>query len=414
MEGALKGALLFAQSGGPTAVINASAAGVFTEALNTDCITAVYGSHYGVKGILDEEIYDISKESPETIEQLKYTPSSALGSVRYKLGNPEEDPREFEKILSVFRRLEVRYFIYNGGNDSMDTCDKISRYFEKSGYECRIMGVPKTIDNDLAGTDHCPGYGSAAKYIATTITELALDSKVYDTGSVLICEAMGRNAGWLTAASALAGLCGEGPDLIYLPEISFSFDRFLSDVSKVCEKKNNKCVVVVSEGIRFADGRYVGEFGIEETDRFGHAQMGGVCNILKRLVKEKLGVKVRAIEFSLMQRCAAHLASGTDIEEAFGAGAAAVRYAAGGETGKMVTLERVSDEAYRVAYGVTPLSMAANHEKTVPISWINAEGNGLTEEFIAYALPLIQGETGLKKTNGLPAFVSLKKEKAAL
>lgn len=227
MEGALKGALLFAQSGGPTAVINASAAGVFTEALNTDCITAVYGAHYGVKGILDEEIYDISKESPETIEQLKYTPSSALGSVRYKLGNPEEDPREFEKILSVFRRLEVRYFIYNGGNDSMDTCDKISRYFEKSGYECRIMGVPKTIDNDLAGTDHCPGYGSAAKYIATTITELALDSKVYDTGSVLICEAMGRNAGWLTAASALAGLCGEGPDLIYLPEISFSFDRFL-------------------------------------------------------------------------------------------------------------------------------------------------------------------------------------------
>ena len=389
MEGALKGALLFAQSGGPTAVINASAAGVFTEALNTDCITAVYGAHYGVKGILDEEIYDISKESPETIEQLKYTPSSALGSVRYKLGNPEEDPREFEKILSVFRRLEVRYFIYNGGNDSMDTCDKISRYFEKSGYECRIMGVPKTIDNDLAGTDHCPGYGSAAKYIATTITELALDSKVYDTGSVLICEAMGRNAGWLTAASALAGLCGEGPDLIYLPEISFSF-------------------------VRFADGRYVGEFGIEETDRFGHAQMGGVCNILKRLVKEKLGVKVRAIEFSLMQRCAAHLASGTDIEEAFGAGAAAVRYAAGGETGKMVTLERVSDEAYRVAYGVTPLSMAANHEKTVPISWINAEGNGLTEEFIAYALPLIQGETGLKKANGLPAFVSLKKEKAAL
>ena len=407
MEGALKGALLFAQSGGPTAVINASAAGVFTEALNTDCITAVYGAHYGVKGILDEEIYDISKESPETIEQLKYTPSSALGSVRYKLGNPEEDPREFEKILSVFRRLEVRYFIYNGGNDSMDTCDKISRYFEKSGYECRIMGVPKTIDNDLAGTDHCPGYGSAAKYIATTITELALDSKVYDTGSVLICEAMGRNAGWLTAASALAGLCGEGPDLIYLPEISFSFDRFLSDVSKVCEKKNNKCVVVVSEGIRFADGRYVGEFGIEETDRFGHAQMGGVCNILKRLVKEKLGVKVRAIEFSLMQRCAAHLASATDLEESRMLGMKACQCALEKQGGQMASIRRISADPYRVEYTSVPVSEVANKEKKVPLSWITEDGHDVTEEMMAYLRPLILGEPAMQYENGIPVHIEL-------
>lgn len=407
----LKGALLFAQSGGPTSVINASAAGVFTEALGTDCITAVYGARYGVKGILEGEIYDIGREDPAEIERLKYTPSSALGSVRYKLKNPEEDDAEFRRILELFRKLNVRYFIYNGGNDSMDTCDKISRYFEKSDYECRIMGVPKTIDNDLAGTDHCPGYGSAAKYIATTMMELALDSKVYDTGSVLICEAMGRNAGWLTAAAALAGTAGFAPDLIYLPEVSFSFDRFLSDVSRVCAENNNKCVVVVSEGIRFADGRYVGEFGIEETDRFGHAQMGGVCNVLKQLVRDKLGIKVRAIEFSLMQRCAAHIASDTDIEEAFAAGTAAVRYAVKGETGKMVSIERVADDPYRVVYGAAPLSIAANHEKTVPLKWINADGNGLTDDFIAYALPLIQGETALERSNGLPQFAVLKKEK---
>lgn len=407
----LKGALLFAQSGGPTAVINASAAGVFTEALGTDCITAVYGARHGVKGILDGEIYDLGQESAEELERLKFTPSSALGSVRYKLKNPEEDETEFRRILELFQKLNVRYFIYNGGNDSMDTCDKISRYFEKSDYECRIMGVPKTIDNDLAGTDHCPGYGSAAKYIATTVMELALDSKVYDTGSVLICEAMGRNAGWLTAASALAGTVGFAPDLIYLPEVAFDFDRFLSDVSRVCAENNNKCVVVVSEGIRFADGKYVGEFGVAQDDLFGHAQMGGVSNVLKQLVKEKLGIKVRAIEFSLMQRCAAHIASGTDIEEAFAAGAAAVRHAVKGETGKMVALERVADDPYRAVYGAVPLSVAANHEKTVPLNWINADGNGLTDDFIAYALPLIQGETSLKWENGLPQFAALKKKK---
>lgn len=406
----LKGACIFAQSGGPTSVINSSAAGVFTEALKQGDITAVYGAAHGIKGILDEKFYDISKEDKKEIELLKYTPSSALGSVRYKLKPLEVDDTDYKRLLAVFKKYNIRYFFYNGGNDSMDTCNKISKFMKTSGWDCNVIGVPKTIDNDLFGTDHCPGYASAAKYIATTLMEINLDAKVYNTGMVCVIEIMGRNAGWLTAAAALAGYKGLGADLIYLPETAFDIDKFVSDVKGVCAKNENKCIAVVSEGIKLADGRYVGEFAASSTDLFGHAQLGGVGAILGNIVKEKLGVKVRAIEFSLMQRCGAHLASKTDVEEAFNAGVEAVKAAIGGETDKMVGFERdMSSGSYKCKYKLLPLELAANTEKTIPAAWITNNGTALSEEFIDYALPLIQGDAKAPLEDGLPRFAHLKK-----
>lgn len=406
----LKGACMFAQSGGPTSVINSSAAGVFTEALKQGDITAVYGAAHGIKGILDEKFYDISKEDPKEIELLKYTPSSALGSVRYKLKPLEVDDTDYKRLLEVFRKYNIRYFFYNGGNDSMDTCNKISKFMKNSGWDCNVIGVPKTIDNDLYGTDHCPGFASAAKYIATTLMEINLDAKVYNTGMVCVIEIMGRNAGWLTASAALASFKGLGADLIYLPEVPFDIDKFLGDVKDVCAKNDNKCIAVVSEGIKMADGRYVGEFTASSTDLFGHAQLGGVGAILGNLVKEKLGVKVRSIEFSLMQRCGAHLASKVDVEEAFNAGAEAVKAAVAGETDRMVCFERdMSSGSYKCKYKLLPLELAANTEKTVPADWIINNGTGLSKDFIDYALPLIQGDAKAPLEDGLPRFARLKK-----
>ncbi len=405
----LKGACIFAQSGGPTSVINASAAGVFIEALSQENITAVYGAAHGIKGILTENFYDMGKEDMAELELLKYTPSSALGSVRYKLKDASVDDTDYKKLLEVFKKYNIRYFFYNGGNDSMDTCNKISKYMATSGWECNVIGVPKTIDNDLFGTDHCPGYGSAAKYVATTVMEVNLDAKVYDTGMVCIIEVMGRNAGWLTAAAALANAKGLGADLIYLPEVPFDMDKFINDVKEVCAKNNNKCIAVVSEGIKFADGRYVGEFTASKTDLFGHAQLGGVCNVLSNIIKEKTGLKVRGIEFSLLQRCAAHLASKTDVEETFRAGREAVKAAVAGETDKMVCYERKAGETYEIEYKLLPLELAANTEKTVPAEWIINNGTGLSEEYVKYALPLIQGETTAPKEDSLPRFAKLKK-----
>lgn len=406
----LKGACIFGQSGGPSSVINSSAAGVFLTALKEDCITAVYGAAHGIKGILNEEFYDISKEDIAELELLKNTPSSALGSVRYKLKSYEDDPTDYNRLLEVFKKYNIRYFFYNGGNDSMDTCNKVSKFMKNSGYECRVIGVPKTIDNDLYGTDHCPGYGSAAKYIATTIKELYLDATVYDTGMVCILEVMGRNAGWLTAAAALAGLDGKGADLIYLPEVAFDVDKFVADVKAVCAKNNNKCIAVVSEGIKNKDGKYVGEFVASKTDLFGHAQLGGVGAMLGDIIKKETGIKVRTIEFSLMQRCAAHLASKVDVEEAFACGVAAVKAAVSGETDKMVILDRNYDSAeYDCRTALVDVQMAANTEKKVPLEWLNADQTGLNDKFIAYALPLIQGDCKAPLENGLPRFARLKK-----
>lgn len=411
----LVGTCIFGQSGGPTSVINASAAGVFIEALSQKNITKVYGAANGIKGVLDENLYEIDREDMDELLLLKNTPSSALGSVRYKLKAVEDDDTDYKRILEVFKKYNVRYFFYNGGNDSMDTCNKVSKYLLKEGYECNIIGVPKTIDNDLYGTDHCPGYGSAAKYVATTLMELYLDATVYNKGQITIVEIMGRNAGWLTAASALASYKGYGPDLIYLPEKAFDVDKFLESVKDVADKNNGKCIVALSEGIKTADGRYVVEAIASSSaakDSFGHTQLGGVAATLANLVSSRIGGKVRAVEFSLMQRCGAHLASATDIEEAYNAGKYAVKYACEGETDKMVVFERKPGKEYAIEYKLMDIAMAANTEKKVPLEWIKDDDTGLTQEFVDYALPLIQGESKSPLEDGLPRFAHLKKVRA--
>lgn len=406
----LKGACLLGQSGGPTSVINASACGVFKEALNQELITEVYGASHGIRGILNEELIDIRQEDIKEIDLLKTTPSSSIGSVRYKLKDPNVDDSEYKRILEVFKKYNIRYFFYNGGNDSMDTCNKISKFMQKSGYDCNCIGVPKTIDNDLVCTDHTPGYGSAAKYIATTMMELKQDACVYDTPMLCVCEVMGRNAGWLTAAASLASYKGFGPDLIYLPEVEFDFDKFIKDVEE-CYNKNNQVLIAVSEGIKTKDGKYIPEaLGEMVKDSFGHAQLGGTAQILAEKLKEHFHSKVRAIEFNLMQRCAQHLASAVDVEEAYNAGSMAVKYAVSGITDKMVSFKRVmKDGTYTCEYELVDLSLVANDEKKVPLDWLNESKNGLNEKFIEYALPLIQGDMKAPLEDGLPRFAKLKK-----
>ena len=407
----LRGAIMFGQSGGPTSVINASAAGVIQEALKQGCITKVYGAAHGIKGILDEKFYDMSMEDTYELDLLKTTPSSSLGSVRYKLKKAEEDDTDYKRILEVFKKYDIRYFFYNGGNDSMDTCNKISKFLQKSGYECRVMGVPKTIDNDLFGTDHCPGFGSAAKYIATSTMEVYHDARVYDKGMITILEIMGRNAGWLTAASYLAAYKGAGPDLIYLPEKPFDMEKFLEQASEIFKRTGN-CIVAVSEGIRDKDGKYISEYGsslAQSKDSFGHAQLGGLAATLGAIVKEKTGAKVRTIEFSLLQRCAAHLGSLTDVNEAYAAGQAAVKFAVEGKTDYMVAFERAQGADYKCDIKLLNLTEVANTEKKVPLEWIKEDDTGLTDEFVKYALPLIQGESKPPMENGLPRFAKLKK-----
>ena len=406
----LIGNAIFGQSGGPTSVINASAAGVFTEALKqTGVIEKVYGAANGIVGILNEKFYDIGQEDPAELELLKTTPSSALGSCRYKLAKPEVDDTDYKRILEVFKKYNIRYFFYNGGNDSMDTCNKISKFIAKSGYECRVIGVPKTIDNDLFGTDHCPGFASAAKYIATTVMEVYLDARVYDTGMITVIEIMGRNAGWLTAASALAAHKGLGPDLIYLPEVDIDLDKMLADVKKVYEKEK-KVIVCVSEGVKTKEGKYIPELvGEVSVDAFGHKQMGGTAAVLANYLKEKMGCKVRGIELSLMQRCAAHLASKSDVEESFLSGQTAVRIAVDGMTDFMVGFQRPEQGEYKCEIKLIPLNDVANTEKVVPKEWINDEGNFVNEKFVEYALPLIQGESKIAIEDGLPRFAKLKK-----
>ena len=393
----LKGACIFGQSGGPTSVINASAYGVIATALKDPNITRVLGAEHGIKGVLNDRLFDMSQEDPAELELLKYTPSSALGSCRYKMADPDVDDTDYKRILEIFKKYDVRYFFYNGGNDSMDTCNKISKYMQKVGYECRVMGVPKTIDNDLYGTDHCPGFASAAKYIATSCMEVYQDARVYDTGMVCIIEIMGRHAGWLAGAAALASAYGAGPDLVYLPEVDFDMDQFLADVERIYKEKGN-CMVAVSEAKTSA------------TDGFGHAQLGGLASLLANVVKEKTGAKVRGIELSLLQRCGAHLASETDIEEAVMSGKAAVENAVNGITDKMVGFERsYEDGQYVCKTKLLPLTDVANTEKKVPIEWINAAHNNVEKPFIDYVLPLIQGEPKLPKEDSLPRFARLKK-----
>ena len=392
MSEALKGALIIGQSGGPSSVINASAYGCIRTALDAGCITRVYGAYHGIKGVLNDELLCMDEEDRAELDRLPYTPSSALGSCRYKIKDPDEDDTDYKRILEIFKKYDVRYFCYNGGNDSMDTCNNI----------------PKTIDNDLFGTDHCPGYASAAKYIATSVMEVSRDAHVYDTGMITIIECMGRHAGWLTAAAALANEEEPCCDFIYLPEVNFDMDKFVADVSKRYEEKKN-CIVAVSEGVHYADGSFVSEAKTAATDGFGHAQLGGLAALLANVCKEKTGAKVRGIELSLLQRCAAHCASQTDIDESYMSGKTAVEEMLNSVTDKMVGFECDRSNGYVCRAKLFNLSDVANFEKKFPKEWITAEGNNVTEDFAKYALPLIQGETKLEKEDGLPRFARLKK-----
>ena len=405
--------VLVGQSGGPTAVINSSLAGIF-QAAQSRGAEHIYGMLNGIQGLFEERYVDLSEIITSTmqIELLKRTPSSFLGSCRYKLPDPEKDEVGFIRLFELFERLDIGYFFYIGGNDSMDTINKLTCYAEKIGSVIRMIGVPKTIDNDLFGTDHSPGYGSAAKYIATSCMEIYHDTHVYDVGKITVLEIMGRNAGWLTGASAIASYMGAGPDLIYLPEVAFDPEKFLFDVSDIYNRKKT-VLVAASEGIMDKEGKYMFEYGNSfdsEIDSFGHTQMGGLASKLAGFVNQKTGISSRGIELSLLQRCAAHCASKTDYDESYNAGAAAVRSALTGETDKMVSFERdMSSGNYKCNIKLAPLEIVAGKEKTVPISWINERHNGVTEEFIDYALPLIQGETELINENGLPKFAKLKK-----
>lgn len=408
----LRGNLIFGQSGGPTSVFNASAAGVFTAGLEEACIPHVFGAAHGIAGLLKEEIYDMGAEDKEELLLLKTTPSSALGSCRYKMKDYLEDDREYRKLLEILKKYDIRYFFYNGGNDSMDTCNKISRFLRSANYECRVVGIPKTIDNDLCGTDHCPGFASAAKYVATTTMEIYEDARVYDQGMICVVEVMGRHAGWLTAATALAKAKGSGPDLIYLPEIEFDLSRFLADVKEVYMQKS-RVLIAVSEGVRTKEGSYIPELIRQVSkDSFGHKQLGGSAQVLADFLRDEIGCKVRGIELSLMQRAASHLASAVDVEEAFGAGRHAVEAAVRGESDVMIGIQRLASKPYRSTFITVPLAESANHEKLLDRSWINAEGNGVTEAYLDYAFPLIDQKSEPPCEDGLPRYARLKKRKA--
>ena len=405
----LIGACIIGQSGGPTSVINASLYGAVKAALDNPAVTRVLGAAHGIQGVLNDVLYDLGKEDPRELKRLLNTPASALGSCRYKLADPDMDETDFRRILEIFQKYDVRYFFYNGGNDSMDTCEKVSRYMSRQGWECRVMGIPKTIDNDLNGTDHCPGFGSAAKYIATSCMEIARDAAVYDYATATVVEIMGRHAGWLTGAAALASRAGSGPDLIYLPETVFDLEAFLDRCEAVIQSKGN-VFVAVSEGIHDKDGTFISEYASKSgTDAFGHTQLGGLAIYLADQIKKRTGAKSRGIELSLLQRCGAHLASRTDIDEAVMAGMTAVHTAAAGETGKMVAFDCSRlDGTYACRTKLIPLMEAANLEKKVPESWILPEGAGVTKEFIDYVTPLIQGDCEREVKDGLPRFAKLK------
>ena len=403
----LTGTVMIGQSGGPTAVINASAYGVIKTALASKNVTRVLWAGHGVKGIMSENIFDINLEDPKELELLMQTPAAEYGSCRKKI----KEESEYQQILETFKKYDVRYFFYIGGNDSMDTCNKINEFMKNAGHEMCVWGVPKTVDNDLESTDHCPGFGSAAKYVAATCMEISKDSHAYDTGQVTIVEIMGRNAGWLTGASALATEKGAGPDFIYLPEIDFDMDKFYSDVDELYKIKKN-ILIAVSEGIRDKDGKYIAEYGGTEKDKdsFGHAQLGGLAHVLAQRIKDRLNVKVRPIELSLMQRCGAHIASKNDVTEAFRAGEFAMQQALLGNSGNMAGYS-CKRNPYSCDIVAIPLSKVANHEKKVPAKMITKKQNFVTTEFIDYVKPLVQGEVNFVYEDGLPRFARLKKVK---
>ena len=397
--------IAIAQSGGPTCAINASLAGVFKQGILTEKIDAIFGSINGIEGIINDDLLNLKSviRTTEDMELLRQTPSTMLGSCRYKLPSFEEKPEVYEKILACFEHHRIKIFIYIGGNDSMDTVVKLSDYLTQVGSDIRIIGVPKTIDNDLPVTDHTPGFGSAAKYVATTVQEIIRVSSVYSIPSVTIVEIMGRHSGWLAASSCLLRANGEeAPHLIYLPECEFSGTQFIEDVRK--EMAKHKAVVVaVSEGVTLADGTEgLEDFQSGATDNFGHKYLSGIGKFLERLVTKEIGCKVRSIELNVMQRCSSHISSKTDIDEAERIGRHALRAALDGETGKMMYFRRVSNMPYAVTIEMTDAKNVANLEKKFPQKWIVPEQNQVTDSAVKYFLPLIQGEVNICKRNGLP------------
>ena len=404
--------LLVAQSGGPTAAINATLAGVIKQAMKEDVIDQVYGACYGIQGVLEQKFVNLTEkvDTEEKLEKLKRTPASALGSCRFKLKNIEEDDSQYQQIVDIFHEKNIGYFVYIGGNDSMDTVAKLSAYCAKKGIDdIKVIGGPKTIDNDLCEIDHCPGFGSAAKYISTVFCELEQEITVYEPKNVIIVEMMGRNAGWLTAAAALAeGRNGNVPYLVYLEEVPFSLDQFVSDVKAKLET-SNAVLVAVSEGVHDAEGNFLCEQeGSRQLDVFGHTMLSGAGKILEEAVRSQIGCKVRSIELNLLQRCAGHILSKTDIEESGKLGAKAVELAVAGESGLMASLTRVSDAPYTVEYRGVDIQKIANKEKKIPREWINEEGNGVKEELITYLTPLVQGEVSSIYENGMPSYLLLK------
>lgn len=404
---------IVAQSGGPTAVINSSACGVIQQAQKSGKIGRVLGAVNGILGVLKEDLFDISAEKPETIEALKQTPAAAIGSCRYKLKSMQESRADFERVLDVFKAHNIRYFFYAGGNDSMDTADKVNKLAADAGYELVCIGIPKTVDNDLAFTDHCPGYGSAAKYVATCAMEAGRDTEaMYTTDTCTILEVMGRDSGWIAAATGLAVRCDEdAPHLIYMPEAPFSFEKLVSDVKEVLNKLG-RVFIIAGEGLKNKKGEYItadkGAFG---KDSFGHAQLGGVAEMLKAVIESQIGIKARFNKLGTNQRSAMHFASLTDVKEAYMCGQMAVKAALSGENGKMVTLVREKGDEYKCTTGLAELRDVANGEKKVPTEYINDKGNHITNACRDYIQPLIKGEAPITiDEDGLPIFMRFERK----
>ena len=402
--------LIVGQSGGPTAVINSSLYGVVSEGIaHSDEIGEVYGMVNGIEGFLEDRILNFREALPgEQLDYLKHTPGAYLGSCRYKLPESLEDP-VYPLLFQKFEEMNIGWFFYIGGNDSMDTVSKLSRYAAKTGSSIRVIGEPKTIDNDLVHTDHTPGYGSAAKYVASTVREITLDASVYEKKSVTVIEIMGRHAGWLTAASALARKYkGDNPFFIYLPESAFDTEKFLKDVESAFEKNCN-VVVCVSEGIHDADGTFICEYDSSVgTDTFGHKMLAGCGKYLENLVRDRLGVKARSVELNVSQRCSASLISAADQKEAVSAGRFGVQAALNGETGKMVSFVRrqAEDGSYQMECGLEDVNLICNEEKEVPAEWITENGSDVSDEFIKYVTPLVQGSVNVPLgEDSLPVFV---------
>ncbi len=390
-----------AQSGGPTCAINASLVGVFSEALKEPAIDAIFGSINGIEGMIHDHLIDLKTmiRTNADMEMLLQTPSTVLGSCRYKLKDWHEDETVYQKITDCFQQRQIGAFFYIGGNDSMDTVMKLSEYVKEKGIDTKIIGIPKTIDNDLCITDHTPGFGSAAKYVATTMQEIIRDSSVYSVPSVTIVEIMGRHAGWLTASSAILHANGEtAPHLIYVPECKFSLQQFLEDTRKKMAK-HKAVIIAISEGVEVAD---TAAFQSGVTDEFGHKYLSGIGKYLEGVVREQIGCKVRSIELNVMQRCSSHLCSKTDIDEAVQIGAAGVQTALAGETGKVMIFQRLYDQPYTIIVTSTEAVNIANQERFLPPSYINETGNNITDAALPYFLPLIQGECNIQMHNGLP------------